>query len=199
MKYQPEFLCTNVCLLKRIPSLIYFTLNVKPHDSISIIDIIFQPRKSLKFSIIKCGFSSKLPFICGHSSIKVVGLTYSGFPPHQKLYIDKETLGLRNQWQRQFLQKIRSSPFWFIPIFTNKCHYIYVMDEASDFQFGRQLVFAKTHHRIRPSRKSRRGPGLGELLKIWGYPLIFLQRLKIAPFKFNIQLRFAKAHHKNHT
>ena len=52
--------------------------------------------------------------------------------------------------------------------------------EASEFKFGMQLGFAKAHHKITPRRKSGCGPGLGELLKILGSPLIFLQRLKLA-------------------
>jgi len=50
----------------------------------------------------------------------------------------------------------------------------------SDFKFGMQLGFAKGHHKITPRGKSGHGSGLGELPKIWGCPLIFLQRLKLA-------------------
>jgi len=41
--------------------------------------------------------------------------------------------------------------------------------EASDFKFGTQLGFAKTHHKITPRGKSGCGLGLGELLKILGF------------------------------
>jgi len=52
--------------------------------------------------------------------------------------------------------------------------------EVSDFKFGMQFGFSKAHHKISPRRKSGRGHGLGELPKILGFPLIFLQRLKLA-------------------
>ena len=51
--------------------------------------------------------------------------------------------------------------------------------EASDFKFGTQLGFAKTHHKITPRGKSGGGLWLGELPKILGSP-IFLQRLGLA-------------------
>jgi len=52
---------------------------------------------------------------------------------------------------------------------------IFAAAEASDFKFGMQFGFSKAHHKITPRGKSGRGPGLGELPKIWGSPLIFLQ------------------------
>jgi len=42
--------------------------------------------------------------------------------------------------------------------------------EASDFKFGKQLGFAKNHHKITGKRKSGRGPGLVELLQFGGSP-----------------------------
>jgi len=39
------------------------------------------------------------------------------------------------------------------------------MDEASDFKFGMQLVFAKAHHQI-PLEESECGSELGELPEI---------------------------------
>ena len=51
--------------------------------------------------------------------------------------------------------------------------------ETSDFKFGRQLGFAKAHHKITP-RKERGDFGLGKLPKILGFPIIFLQRLGLA-------------------
>jgi len=45
------------------------------------------------------------------------------------------------------------------------------------------MLFAKGHHEITPRRKSGRGPGLGKLPKTFGFPLIFLQRLKLATSK----------------
>jgi len=53
--------------------------------------------------------------------------------------------------------------------FENKFPYISVIDGASDFKFGVQLEFAKDHHKITRRRK-KRGPGLGELRKIWRFP-----------------------------
>ena len=51
--------------------------------------------------------------------------------------------------------------------------------EASDFKFSIQFGFFTTHHKITPKKKSGRGNGVGELPKIWGSLLIFLQRLKV--------------------
>ena len=52
---------------------------------------------------------------------------------------------------------------------------IFATAEDSDFKFGVQFGFAKAHHNITPRGKYGRGPGLEELLKIWGFSLIFLQ------------------------
>jgi len=57
---------------------------------------------------------------------------------------------------------------------------IFATAEASDFKFGIPFAYAKAHHEITPRAKSGRGPGQGELPKMWGSPLIFLQRLKVA-------------------
>jgi len=38
--------------------------------------------------------------------------------------------------------------------FENKFPYISVIDEASDFKFGTQLKFAKSHHEIPPEEVS---------------------------------------------
>jgi len=54
------------------------------------------------------------------------------------------------------------------------------MAEASDFKFGKQFGFAKAHNKIIPRGKSGGGLGLGELLIILWFPVIFLQRLGIA-------------------
>jgi len=37
--------------------------------------------------------------------------------------------------------------------FKNRFLYISVIDEASDFKFGKQLGFAKAHHQISPEEK----------------------------------------------
>ena len=52
---------------------------------------------------------------------------------------------------------------------------IYKMAEARYFKFGTQLGFAKAHHKTTPS-----GPVLSALPKIAGFPLIFVQFLKLA-------------------
>ena len=54
-------------------------------------------------------------------------------------------------------------------------------DGASDFKFGMQLEFVKAHDKITRRRKGRHGPALGVLPKIWGFPSIFTQWLKLAP------------------
>ena len=54
---------------------------------------------------------------------------------------------------------------------------ISAMAEASEFKFGMLLGFAKAHHKITPRKKSGRGPGLAELPKIFGFPIIYLQLL----------------------
>jgi len=66
---------------------------------------------------------------------------------------------------------------------------------ASDFKLGAQLGFAKAHHKITRRRMGGRGPGLGELLKIWGVPFNINRMAEAIDFKFGTQLGFAKAHH----
>jgi len=52
--------------------------------------------------------------------------------------------------------------------FKNRFPYISVIDEASDFKFGKKLRFVKAHHEIPLEEKV----GLGlELSEIWGFPL----------------------------
>ena len=60
---------------------------------------------------------------------------------------------------------------------------IFATAEDNNFKFGVQFGFSIVRHKITPRGKSGRGPGLGEIHKIWGSPLIFLQRLKIATSK----------------
>jgi len=52
--------------------------------------------------------------------------------------------------------------------------------EGSDFKTGRLVGFAKAHHKIPPKSKRGRGPGLWEFPKIWVFPLIFTQWLKVS-------------------
>jgi len=47
---------------------------------------------------------------------------------------------------------------------------IFATARASDFKFGRQLGFAKAHHKITRRRKDGHGAGLGELPEIWDFP-----------------------------
>ena len=54
---------------------------------------------------------------------------------------------------------------------------ISVMAEASEFKFGVELGFAKSNYKITPKDKSVRG--FRGASKIWGFPLIFMQWLKI--------------------
>jgi len=57
---------------------------------------------------------------------------------------------------------------------------ISVTAKASDFKIGKQPAFAKVRHKVTSGRKSGRGPGLGELPKISGFRLIYLQWLYLA-------------------
>jgi len=75
---------------------------------------------------------------------------------------------------------------------------IFATAEASDLKFVMQFGFSKAHYKITPREKS--GPGLGKLPKIGGYPLIFLQRLKLATSRLAGRWALpAKAHNKNPT
>ena len=53
-------------------------------------------------------------------------------------------------------------------------------DGASNFEFGMQLEFAKASDKITRRMKGRHGPKQGVLSKIWGFPSIFTQWLKLA-------------------
>jgi len=77
--------------------------------------------------------------------------------------------------------------------------------EHSDFKIGRQMGFAKAHHIIPPRRKTGRGPGLGELPKISGFPINIYAMAKSIDFKFGTQnydpqdrASIAVSHGKNH-
>jgi len=73
------------------------------------------------------------------------------------------------------------------------------MAEASDFKFGTQLGFAKARHKITSIEKSGCGVGLGELPKILEFPIIFLQRLKLATSKLACCWGVPKSIIKSHT
>jgi len=47
---------------------------------------------------------------------------------------------------------------------------IFATAEASDFKFGKQLGFAKAHSKFSPRRESWGFLGLGQLLKLLGFP-----------------------------
>jgi len=53
------------------------------------------------------------------------------------------------------------------------------MTEGSDFKIGTLVGFVKAHQKI-PPRKRERGPGIGKIQKMWGFPLIFMQWLKVS-------------------
>ena len=61
-----------------------------------------------------------------------------------------------------------------------------------------QFGFAKVHHKITSRGKIGRGLGLEELPNIWCFPLIFLQRLKVATSKlagwWNLTRPIIKSH-----
>jgi len=73
------------------------------------------------------------------------------------------------------------------------------MAEASDFKFGTQLGFAKAHNKITTVGKSGGGLGLGKLLKILGFPVIFLQRLGLATSNLARSLGLPRPIIKSHT
>jgi len=62
----------------------------------------------------------------------------STIPAFQRAIVEVSTLPLSPQ---RVAQKANLS-------FKNKFHYFSVTDEASDFEFGKQLGFAQAHHRI---------------------------------------------------
>jgi len=66
---------------------------------------------------------------------------------------------------------------------------------ASNFKFGAQLGFAQTHHNNTRRRKGARGPGLGDLPKIWGFSSMFTQWLKIATSNLVRSLGLPAHHH----
>ena len=63
--------------------------------------------------------------------------------------------------------------------FKNKCLYISVTDEASDFKFGMLLGFVKVHHQM-PLEEKWVWPWARGAPQISGSPIIFLQWLWLA-------------------
>jgi len=70
--------------------------------------------------------------------------------------------------------------------------------EASDFKFGTLLGFAKAHHKVTPRGKSVRGPGLGKLPNILGFPYNISATAEANDFNFGTQYGFAKPIIKSH-
>ena len=60
---------------------------------------------------------------------------------------------------------------------------ISVIDDASDFKFGKHLGFAKSHHQIPPEKKVGVALAEGSSPKFEGFPSISTQWLKIAVSK----------------
>jgi len=73
---------------------------------------------------------------------------------------------------------------------------IFATTEDSDFKIGRQVGFAKAHHKILPKRKSKRGHRLGELPELLGFLFNISATAETSDFKFGMQRGFAKAHHE---
>ena len=77
--------------------------------------------------------------------------------------------------------------------FRNRFSYISVIDEPSDFKFGMQLEFAKAQHKIPLEEKWVWLP------EIWGFPLTFLQWLKLATSNLVYSLGLPRPIIKCHT
>jgi len=60
------------------------------------------------------------------------------------------------------------------------------MTEGSDFKMGKLVGFPKAHHQL-PPKKRGRGPGQGELSKIWGFPFNIYAMTESIDFKFRSQ------------
>ena len=65
-------------------------------------------------------------------------------------------------------------------------------------KFGMQLEFAKAHDKITRRIKGRHEPKLGVLSKIWGFPSIFTQWLKLATSNLVHILGLPRATEKPH-
>jgi len=69
------------------------------------------------------------------------------------------------------------------------------MAEASDFKFGMQRRYAKTHHQIAP-RKKWLWSSAGELPDIWRFPLNNYGMAETSDLQFGTQVQCGKAHYK---
>jgi len=70
------------------------------------------------------------------------------------------------------------------------------MAKASDFKFGKQLGFAKAHHKITPREKKWEWPWARGAPKILLFHFNIYTMAKAIDFKFGTQFGFAKAHYK---
>jgi len=68
--------------------------------------------------------------------------------------------------------------------------------EASDFKFGVLLGFDRAYRKITPAGKTRSGTAIGELRRIWGFPLFFSARTEARCFIFGKQLGVTRSQHK---
>jgi len=71
--------------------------------------------------------------------------------------------------------------------------------EDGDFKIGMMVGFAKAHHKIPPRRKRGRGPGLGDCQRFGGFPLIFMQWLKVSTSNLVHSLGGQLGPSENHT
>jgi len=63
---------------------------------------------------------------------------------------------------------------------------IFTTAGASDCKFGMQLGFATAHHKLTRRRKGTHGPGLRELLDIWGFAFNIYTMAEASNFRFGI-------------
>ena len=70
------------------------------------------------------------------------------------------------------------------------------MAEASEFIFGRQIRFAKAHHKITPKGKKWAWHFARGAPQNCGVPFNISATGEASNFKFGMQLGFPKAHHK---
>ena len=72
------------------------------------------------------------------------------------------------------------------------------MSEASDFEYGTQLGFAKDYHKITPIEKSGHGLGLGELPKILWFHFNISTMAEARDFKIGTPLGLPRPTIKPH-
>jgi len=72
---------------------------------------------------------------------------------------------------------------------------IFATAETSDFKFGMQFGFTKTHHKITPKEKNGPDPGLGAPQN-WGFPFNISATTEGSDFKICRLHGVEFAHHK---